>query len=319
MIKLIIYTEYNVLFGKSFMLLINTKEKEMGIGEKFENFYKAIIMSPSDISDVSSRYQRITKKLNQYFYNSESNTNHCLYVGSYGRDTETFKSDIDMLFELPWSMYTQYNNHTGNGQSALLQKVKSAISLTYPNTVLKGDGQIISVLFYDGMTVEVLPAFKFTDGSYYYADTNNGGSWKKTDPKAEQKAVQELNNSTNKNYKKLCRIMRTWKTVNLVNIPGVLIDILTYNFCKNYDFNNKSYFWFDFFTRDLLQYISQVPKTQNKWKLMGSDRYIYHFGNFQDAAQKSYEDALKAIDYEERKNPYLSPDTQWRKIYGSKF
>lgn len=291
----------------------------MGIGEKFEKFYKAIIMSSSDISDVSYRYQRITKILNKYFYNNESSTNHCLYVGSYGRDTEISKSDIDMLFEMPWSKYTQYNEHNGNGQSALLQEVKKAIAITYPYTILKGDGQIISVSFSDGRTVEVLPAFKFSDESYYYADTNNGGSWRVTNPKAEQKAVQELNNNTNKNYKKICRMMRIWKNVNSVDIPGVLIDILTYNFLKNYEYRDKSYLYFDYFTRDLLKYISEVPKTQYKWKLMGSDRYISHFGNFQDVAKKSYEESIKAIDYEERKNPYLSADTQWRKIYGSKF
>ena len=38
------------------------------------------------------------------------------------------------------------------------------------------------VPFSDGITFEVLPAFLNRDGSYTFANSNDGGSWKITDP-----------------------------------------------------------------------------------------------------------------------------------------
>lgn len=45
---------------------------------------------------------------------------HSLYVGSYGRNTAIDGlSDLDMVFQLPYDLYTQYNSYTGNGQLVL--------------------------------------------------------------------------------------------------------------------------------------------------------------------------------------------------------
>jgi len=182
----------------------------MSIAEKFSNFYENIKMSREDMEIISYRYIRISKALSEYFYGSNS-TSYSLYVGSYGRDTEIYLSDIDMLFKLPYAKYKQYSEYSGNGQSALLQEVKSAILSTYSRTTVKGDGQIISVYFTDETYFEILPVFKNTDETFTYPDSNDGGKWKITNPKAEQRAIQEMNDSTNKNLKKLCRMMRVWK------------------------------------------------------------------------------------------------------------
>ena len=197
--------------------------------------------------------------------------------------------------------------------------VKNALSLTYPNTNMKGDGQIVSISFSDRMLIELLPAFINDDcKTYIFPNSNNGGSWKITDPKAEQNAIQYTNDLTNKNLKKLCRIMRVWKRENNVDIPGILIDILAFNFIQNYDYKEKSYLYYDYMTRDFLKYLSEVPTTQIKWQVMGSGRYIFHPGNFQYKSKVSYNCSLNAIDYESKNNEY-SANLEWRKIYGSNF
>ena len=289
----------------------------MGIAEKFSDFYEKIKMSRENMEIISYRYNRLSKTLSEYFYGSSS-TNYSLYVGSYGRDTEVYISDIDMLFKLPYSKYKQYDGYYGNGQSALLQEVKVALLNTYPKTTIKGDGQIVSVYFADGTYFEVLPVFKNTDESFTFPDSNDGGKWKITNPQTEQKAIQDMNNSTNKNLKKLCRIMRVWKEQNNVQIPGILIDVLAYNFIKDYVYKDKSYLYYDLFTRDFLKFLSEVPMTQNKWLVMGSNRYIYHYLSFQSKAKDSYNIAVNAIDYETRGFSYSS-NQEWRKIYGSQF
>lgn len=122
----------------------------MSVSEWFKTFCTNIKMSTETISTISGRYHSITKRINIDYYNSDSDTNHSFYVGSFGRGTEILTSDIDMLVQLPYETYKKFNAYSSNGQSALLQEVKSVIQKTYSRTYLKADGQIISIPFSDG-------------------------------------------------------------------------------------------------------------------------------------------------------------------------
>lgn len=154
----------------------------MGLGEWFNNFCSNIQVQ--DGSTISTRYKAITQRLNTDFWNTTSDTSHSLYVGSYGRNTaiQGF-SDLDMIFQLPYSIYEQYNGYSGNDQSALIQAVKTSIEKTYSKTSIRGDGQVILVPFTDGITFEVVPAFINKDDSYTYPDANNGGALAHNKPK----------------------------------------------------------------------------------------------------------------------------------------
>ncbi|WP_242864798.1 SMODS domain-containing nucleotidyltransferase [Youngiibacter fragilis] len=156
----------------------------MSVGDWFSAFCDNIRISSDDVSTIRARYYQITKRINLDYYGTSSDTAHSLYIGSYGRHTEIYTSDIDMLMQLPYATYEKFNKYSGNGQSALLQEVKKVLAKTYSVTNLKGDGQIISLPFQDGINIEVLPTFINKDGSYTYPNSNNGGSWKTTDPKA---------------------------------------------------------------------------------------------------------------------------------------
>lgn len=287
------------------------------VAAAFEQFCKNLRFSDDELSKISTRYHSITKRINTDYWDSTSDTTHSLYVGSYGRDTEIFSSDIDMLVQLPYKTYEKFNAYTSNGQSALLQEVKKVIEKTYSVTKLKADGQIIKVPFSDGIDFEVLPAFINKDGSYTFANSNNGGSWKITDPKAEIAAIQDMNKECNSNLKRLCKMARAWRDKNDVDISGILLDILSYNFISSWEYRDKSYLYYDWMTRDFLKYVADQPTSQYRWKVMGSGRYITCFGSFQDAAKKSYDKALEAIADE--KDYPASANLEWREIYGTKF
>lgn len=288
------------------------------VSAAFEQFCKNLRFSDDSLSKISYRYHAITKRINSDYWDSSSDTTHSLYVGSFGRDTEILTSDIDMLVQLPYSTYKKFDAYTSNGQSALLQEVKRVIEKTYSVTNLKADGQIISVPFSDGINFEVLPAFINKDGSSYtFANSNNGGSWKVTDPRAEIAAIQAMNNQCNSNLKRLCKMARAWRDKNNVDISGILLDILSYNFISTWEYRDKSYVYYDWMTRDFLKYVSERPTSQYRWKVMGSDRYITCFGAFQSKAKDSYDKSLEAISYE-KDYPSLA-NTKWREIYGSKF
>ena len=157
--------------------------------------HHAEIISSELRSCISMRCKRVTKAINREFWQSESETSHSLYVGSYGRGTATDASDIDILAVLPRSEYERYDAYRGNSQSRLLQAVKSSIQSTLPSTSIRADGQVIVMNFSDGMKFEILPAFLDVDwtGSeaFSYPDSNMGGNWRATNPKAEQHAMKE--------------------------------------------------------------------------------------------------------------------------------
>ena len=158
----------------------------------------AHIINADTRSLISTRYKRITKAVNQTFWDSISETVHSFYVGSYGRGTAINTSDLDVLIELPDSEFEHFSSANGNGQSRLLQAVRNALLVTYPKTDIKGDGQVVVVQFSDDMKFEILPAFKNNtiwgwDGTYKYPDTHMGGNWMSTNPKAEQDAIKEKN------------------------------------------------------------------------------------------------------------------------------
>ncbi|SDA68396.1 Nucleotidyltransferase domain-containing protein [Butyrivibrio sp. INlla18] len=160
---------------------------------------------------------------------------HSIYVGSYGRGTAINTSDLDVLIQLPDSEFNRFSSMYGNGQSRLLQAVKNAILDTYPNTDIKGDGQVVVVSFTDGMRFEILPAFKVQnywgyDETYRYPDTHMGGNWMTTNPKAEQNAMKQKNSSTNGLLYETCKHIRYIRGTKYssYHLSGILIDSFVY-------------------------------------------------------------------------------------------
>jgi len=289
----------------------------MSVGDWFSTFCNNIRMSSDTVSTIQSRYHQITKRINIDYYDSDSDTAHSLYVGSYGRDTEIHSSDIDVLVQLPYETYAKFNAYSSNGQSALLQEVKNVLSKTYSVTNLKGDGQIISLPFTDGINFEVLPAFVNKDSSFTFPNSNNGGSWKTTDPRKEIAAIKDVNDKCNGNLKRLCRMARAWKDNNNVNISGIMIDVLACSFISSWGEHDKSFMYYDWMSRDFFKCLSEQDPAQSLWKVMGSNRYVSRIGSFESKAKTAYILACEAIQ-KEKDYPYTAK-SNWREIYGSKF
>lgn len=290
----------------------------MSISDKFSNFCSKLRMSDATVSNVRLRYHNITKRLNKDFRGIENDTMYSLYVGSYGRGTAIHVSDIDMLYILPWSYYTKYNSYISNGQSALLQAVRDSVKQTYPVTDISGDGQVVKVWFSDDVVFEIVPCFEYSDGSFCYPDTHDGGSWKITNPRPEISAINGLNYLTNNNLKRLCRMIRAWKDNCNVPMGGLLIDTFAYRFLSAWENKDKSFMYYDWMTRDFFKFLSEQDDNQSYWKAVGSGQYIYPRGNFKAKAKNAYNNALAALRYEDQKNDLMS-DYYWKEIYGTRF
>lgn len=220
------------------------------------------IISQDIRSKISLRYHTVTKAINNEFWNSISNTMHSLYVGSYGRNTAINTSDIDILVELPSSVFDHYNNLSGNSQSRLLQAVRNAILNAYPRSDVRADGQVVKIAFFDKMYFEIVPAFRSCDGSYKYPDSNIGGSWKSTNPKAEQEAMAHKNKSSNGLLYDTCKHIRNIRdnSFSSYHLSGIVIDSFVYEAIGNWRWLNSGEYSFqpsETYEQVLLDYYNQ--------------------------------------------------------------
>lgn len=274
-----------------------------------------------DGGTIATRSGNITRRLNTDFWSTTSDTSHSLYVGSYGRNTAISGfSDVDLIFQLPYSVYKQYNEHSGNGQSALLQAVKTSIERTYSTTSIRADGQVIQVPFTDGIIFEVVPAFDNNDGSFTFPNANDGGSWKTTNPRPEIKAIRDRNAVTNGNLVPLCRMMRDWKSKWTVPIGGLLIDTLAYQFIETWEYRDKSYVYYDYMCRDFFKWMAAQDENQEWWRAPGSGQYVWGKGLFQYKAKRCYNLSLEAIEHEmATPKREWSAKQKWREIFTTNF
>jgi hypothetical protein len=213
--------------------------------------YKSKHVISSDArSLISSRYKRITRAFNYEFWGTSSDTDHSLYVGSYGRNTAINTSDLDVMVILPEHEYDHFSSIKGNGPSKLLQAVRNALLVTYPNTSIHGDGQVVVVNFTDGMKFEILPAFqhmvgyglyRYWDGTYIYPDSNMGGNWLSTNPKAEQDTIAEKNALSNGLLVDTCKHIRYVRDTEYssYHLSGILVDAFVYEAIGGWHFRKN--------------------------------------------------------------------------------
>ena len=291
----------------------------MGVGDDFKTLCSNLAIPSSMRSSISERYELITRRLNLEFWNTDSRTAHSFYTGSYGRGTAVGTvSDIDMIMQLPYNNYARYDGHQGNGQSALLQDVRTAIERTYSSTAVGADGQVVVVPFSDGVTFEVIPAFLNKDDSYTFPDSNSGGSWRTTNPKPEIEVITKTDSSCNGNLKMLCRMARAWKSTWDVPMGGLLIDTLAYYFLRDWSNKDKSFVYYDWLSRDFFEYLRTRNEKQEYWLSPGASQYVWNKGYFQYKATRCYNIAVEACAYQGDKYGWTARQ-KWREIYGTNY
>lgn len=263
----------------------------MSINMIFGDFCNSIKMNVD--KEWQSRIAEITKKINKKYYDSNDDHNHRLIIGSVGRHTATNKiSDLDVLFILPWDVYHRFNNHSGNGQSNLLQEVKKCIEERYPKTQIRADGQVIDVTFNNGV-IEVVPGFENDDGSFQYADTNDGGKWKTTNPRPEKKKCTDDNKATCGTFRDCARMIRVWKNHEGFVLSGLLIDTLIDKFYVNNNdiLEDNSYSDYPVVLKKIFEFLSEQNEDQQYWHAPGSNQQISNHGN-----NKFIKEARKVLD-----------------------
>lgn len=289
----------------------------ISVSNDFSTFCDNLRMSDSTVSSIRDRYHRITRRINMEYWSNESEDKHSLYVGSYGRGTAIYASDVDIVVEIPWSYYSRYNDYSGNGQSAFLQDVKRSLQKSYSSSCVSADGQVIVIDFSDGVKFEIVPSFVFEDGSYYYPDTNGGGKWRSMNSRAEISAIRSLDAKLNGNVRRLARMVRAWNEKMTVLLPGYMIDTAVYRFLTNYSYADKSYTYYDWMSRDFFQFLLDNPD-KDSWVAPGSNTSVNVKYGYESEADRAHELTLDAIEAYDGDYSYTWHD-KWRDVYGSRF
>lgn len=281
----------------------------------FKEFVENLTIENND--SIENRFATITKRLNTDFHNIDSSSDNGLYIGSYGRNTAIDGiSDLDLIFVLPDDLYSQYNNRVGNKQKDLLQDVKNSIQKTYSQSIVRGDGQVVVVEFTNDY-IEVCPAFQELDGSFTYPDSNNGGSWKRTDPLPEAEIIESHDLTYNGNLINLCRIVRAWKNKCGVVINGLLIDTFVFNFfIENPEYKDCLFSEYSDLLREFFHYLKEINTDRKYWYAPGSNQKVYKKNsNFKSKAKKAHKNIEEAISKDSNATVYEI----WRKVFGKYF
>lgn len=288
----------------------------VAVRQRFEQFHRNLSLTALQQEDGLTKRNGVVSCLNRHYYGTTSNTDYSFMIGSWGKGTVNRPPrDVDLYFLLPADVYYRLQGHVWNRQSALLQEVKNVLSRTYPNTAMRGDGQVVVVRF-ETFSVEVVPAFLLTNGRYWICDTHNGGSYKETDPWAELRHIETTDNANNCNLRPLIRMLKTWQAYCSVPIKSFQLELLAADFLSQSPWRLKepSFYWFDWITRDFFAYL--YHRANSFIVVPGTLERIFLGNTWQSRAASAYARAVRACDHEQY-NRVEDAGEEWQKIFGS--
>ncbi|MCP4559543.1 nucleotidyltransferase (plasmid) [Bosea sp. F3-2] len=273
------------------------------------------MVDQAEIDDALGKAERIGRKLQKAYWGTDEGEQKLLIVGSWGKNTQVRPShDIDIMAILPAEEFHRFDAYSTGKQSALLQDVKNVLAESYPQTDMRGDGQVV-VIDFNSITVEVVPVFKRTDDTFLMPDTRSGGSWKVVDPLAQITRVETIDALASRNSRPLTRMMKLWMRERNVPIKSFLLELIVAEFMRTYVYKDKTLYWYDWFVRDFLQFLLTL---RNGYVILpGTGEYIPLGDAWVSRAQTALAAALTACDHE-RDDMIVSAGIEWRKIFGDR-
>jgi hypothetical protein len=286
---------------------------------RFNKFLRNITLTPQQVSEAEQRFRNVAMKLHSYYYPSTMFTAGAtaMKIGSYGKGTAVRPPrDVDVLFLMPSNKFWQYDTHLGNGQSQLLQAVRAVLGTRYPTTSIRGDGQVVVVPFVDGHTVEVLPAWRLTNGKYRVPNTHRGGSWNIVDHAAEIANVADSDQQYAGNTRNLIKMMKIWQAYCNVPIKSLVLELRSVNFMSTWEHRHDGTMFYDWMVRDFFREL--IAKANSWCTIPGTDEKCLYGDTWLSRAQTAYNRAVDACNYEANDDNFNAV-TEWRMSFGSQF
>lgn len=282
--------------------------------QRFERLLGNLQLTPDQVEDGETKLRGVTASLNAAYWGSSDEATNRFLIGSWRKFTRVRPPrDVDLLFVLPVAVYWRFQQREGNRQSQLLQEVRGHLERAYPQTTMRGDGQVVVVPF-NTYQVEVAPAFAREGGGYLICDTNNGGNYKHVDPGAEIADLDLADRVYAGNVRKLTRILKQWQRYCSVSIKSFQLERLVAETLASSSYGTQSEFWFDWLVRDVFAHM--IARANGSFDMPATGERIYLGDVWLSRAQSAHARALCACEYEDRSIDVLA-GTEWQKIFGT--
>lgn len=280
---------------------------------RFTTFQSNLAYTPTQVATGERQLAGVIACLNRHYYEHNSETLNATTIGSWGKGTRIRPPrDADLLFLLPGALYWQYQQRTGNKQSQLLQEVRTVLLERYPNTEVKGDGQVVVVPFTP--PIEVAPAFACEGGSIIICDTNNTGFYKTSTVAAELADLDYWDSYYNGNVRALARMVKCWQAEKNVPLKSFVIERLAIEFLKAWSYSFNDVFWHDWMVRDFFAYL--IGRANGSLVMPGTGEIVYLGQEWLVRAQRAYAKAVSACN-NERDNYEALAGSDWQDIFGT--
>lgn len=238
-------------------------------------------------------------------------------IGSWDRNTlirYLKEGDVDVMVILNYGK----NSHWDNAQGTILalNKFYSILKTSYPDTEMVVDENCVTLKLAE-FKLDVVPAFKFNDGSFSIPDTRRQ-AWIKTDPIKFQKLLTMVNKNMSNDFVPLIKMVKGWDREQKWPIKSFHLECIMYKHYKSY---TKS------FTYDsmLRVFFNRLPEYLNEaiYDPVTNDR-VDTYLNVGDKRSKAVEMAKKAAEKaeeafkDEEKYPIVAIG-EWKDLLGEFF
>lgn len=285
----------------------------MSVSSRFEAFLSNISLTDAQKAAGAERRASVVRVLNARYWGVDSGTSNSKYVGSWAKITRIRPPrDVDVIFTLPKSIYDRFQARAGNRQSQLLQEVKAALLVRFPNTDIRGDGPVVKIPFTE-YNVELAPAFSLQGGGYWVCMTDSGGYYKKADYNAEFDVIKSSGDRTNNNTRNLIRMMKRWQGYCDVPLKSFWIELIAVEFLDQWEHRSQSKMFYDWMVRDFLKYLE--GKVNCNVYAPGTYEPMFIGNAWLTKATTARQRAEKACEWE-TSYPATAGD-EWQNIFGA--
>lgn len=260
--------------------------------------------------------------LHKRYYNDDKPSKRMSLIGSFPKGTSVRPaSDIDVVFHMPAGTYKRFHDYVGNGQSALLQEVRSVLLSRFPRTQIKGDGPVAVVEFSSGAAVEVVPAVLVENANILHVNgqvpvTRGGGKWENADYGAQFDRFDELNRRRGGQLARLIRYMKAWRRAHNAIFKSIVMELMAVEFLSSWDSNlgQTGHTYDDWLVRDFLSFMTSNEDTT--FRLPDSGKAIETGYGWRTDARASLADAKRACAHDDGSRLYIAA---WKQVLGNAF
>nr|WP_292103545.1 hypothetical protein [Brevundimonas sp.] len=254
----------------------------------------------------------VRSRLNQHYYGLDDPLANSMLTGSWGKGLAVrSRRDIDVMFLLPDTVLSRFNQRVGNRQSQILQEVRSVLSVAYGlQTEMRGDQQAVVVRF-STTPVDVVPGFRARYGQVWICDTRYGGTYRLADPVME---MDSLNTSDARHQgvtRIIIRAIKQWQRHCNAPLRSFQVERLVIEFMHT---QSGVYFWPDSLVRDFFGWLITRPSASI---IMPGTLEVVALGNaWRSRAETAWRNACIACDHE-RAGQNLEAGAAWQKVFGT--